>query len=104
MGELTKLERLLKDDPQMEWYYDYATGQLHNGVGWAYNLANDKLENNGQKIETLDHLTALGQNTHEIDNGSNAGFFFFFFFFFHPLLNKQTRHPPVVHPRSGGPH
>jgi len=72
--ELTKLERLLKDDPQMEWYYDYATGQLHNGVGWAYNLANDKLENNGQKIETLDHLTALGQNTHEIDNGSNAGF------------------------------
>jgi len=24
--ELVKLERLLKDDPNMEWYYDYATG------------------------------------------------------------------------------
>merc|ERR1711898_73275 len=34
--ELTKLEHLLKDDPQMEWYYDYATGQLHNGIGWNY--------------------------------------------------------------------
>jgi len=45
--ELTKLEHLLKDDPQMEWYYDYATGQLHNGIGWNYDLSQDKLVNNG---------------------------------------------------------
>lgn len=39
--ELVKLEHLLKDDPQMEWYYDYATGQLHNGIGWNYDLTKD---------------------------------------------------------------
>lgn len=72
--ELTKLERLLKDDPAMEWYYDYATGQLHNGVGWHYDLANDALVNSGQKGETLDHLTKLGDRTQEIDDGTNAGF------------------------------
>merc|ERR1711990_1329130 len=72
--ELTKLERLLKDDPQMEWYYDYATGQLHNGIGWNYNLKDDKLENDGQGGETLDHNNALGKTTKEIDDGSNAAF------------------------------
>lgn len=58
----------------MEWYYDYATGQLHNGVGWSYNLQADKLENNGQKGEFLDHKDNLGKKTTEIDDGSNAGF------------------------------
>jgi len=72
--ELTKLERLLKDDPSMEWYYDYATGQLHNGVGWNYNISGDKLENNGQKAEFLDHKDNLGTKTTEIDDGSNAAF------------------------------
>jgi len=72
--ELVKLERLLKDDPNMEWYYDYATGQLHNGNGWRYNLANDKLENSGAQGETLDHITSLGQSTHEMDDGTNAAF------------------------------
>merc|ERR1719222_118756 len=58
----------------MEWYYDYATGQLHNGVGWNYNLTADKLENTGQAMETLDHITKLGDSTHEMDDGSNAAF------------------------------
>jgi len=39
--DLMKLERLLKDDPMMEWYYDYATGQLHNGVRWHNNKENE---------------------------------------------------------------
>jgi len=72
--ELVKLERLLKDDPNMEWYYDYSTGQLHNGNGWRYNLEKDKLENSGAKGETLDHITSLGQSTHEMDDGTNAAF------------------------------
>jgi hypothetical protein len=72
--ELTKLEHLLKDDPQMEWYYDYATGQLHNGIGWNYDLTQDKLVNNGQASETLDHITKLGDTTYEMDDGSNAAF------------------------------
>ena len=71
---MTKLERLLKDDPSMEWYYDYATGQLHNGVGWNYNIGKDTLENNGQKAEYLDHKDDLGKKTTEIDDGSNAAF------------------------------
>ena len=72
--ELTKLEHLLKDDPAMEWYYDYATGQLHNGVGWTYNLSADALVNDGQAAQTLDHITKLGDTTHEMDDGSNAAF------------------------------
>ena len=58
----------------MEWYYDYATGQLHNGIGWNYDLSQDKLVNNGQAIETLDHITKLGDTTYEMDDGSNAAF------------------------------
>lgn len=58
----------------MEWYYDYATGQVHNGVGWHYDLSSDTLVNDGQKGETIDHITKLGDSTHEIDDGSNAAF------------------------------
>merc|ERR1711934_1066464 len=58
----------------MEWYYDYATGQLHNGIGWNYDLTKDKLVNDGQASETLDHITKLGDTTYEMDDGSNAAF------------------------------
>merc|ERR1719213_675065 len=58
----------------MEWYYDYATGQLHNGIGWNYDLSQDKLVNNGQASETLDHITKLGDTTYETYDGSNAAF------------------------------
>ena len=58
----------------MEWYYDYSTGQLHNGIGWNYDLTKDELVNNGQASETLDHITKLGDTTYEMDDGSNAAF------------------------------
>merc|ERR1711981_763071 len=58
----------------MEWYYDYPSGQLHNGNGWSYDLGKDKLVNSGAKGETIDHITSLGQSTKEIDDGTASAF------------------------------